>query len=212
VLGARARADVGDARRRTGSGNPGGAGWDETAAVVDDLVERTCGPGALPGARPEAMRALCAAERSRHSDAPGPQPWRDAVTALTGADRPYLLSYARWRLAQAQVAARELGPAAESLRLSCAEATRLGARPLIAEVEAMAPARWPASGPPSPRGSGRSSATSRPVAPTARSRRRSSSAPRRPACTCRTSCGSCRSRLGTRPPRSPSATWSTEPR
>ena len=70
-LGSRALADVGDARRRTGSGAPGGVGWEETAAVVDDLVERACGPTVLPGWKPEQMRALCDAERSRHSEGGG---------------------------------------------------------------------------------------------------------------------------------------------
>jgi DNA-binding CsgD family transcriptional regulator len=137
-LGSRALADVGDARRRTGSGVPGGTGWDETAAVVDGLVESACGPTALPGSRPEQVRALCAAERSRHTEGAGVQPWQEAVRVLAGAERPYLLAYARWRLAQAQVAERDLGAAAESLRQAADEARRLGAGPLLAEVEATA--------------------------------------------------------------------------
>ena len=137
-LGARALADVGDARRRTGSGAPGGVGWEETAAVVDGLVERACGPSALPGSRPQQVRALCAAERSRHTEGAGVPPWHTAVAALAGAERPYLLGYARWRLAQAQVAERDLGGAAESLRQAAEDARRLGAGPLLAEVEATA--------------------------------------------------------------------------
>lgn len=137
-LGARALADVGDDRRRTGSGDPGGAAWQETAAVVDDLVERACGPTALPGSRPAQIRALCAAERSRYSDGPDVAPWYAAVSALLTAERPYLLAYSRWRLAQAMVAVRDLGAAAESLRQAYAEARRLGAGPLLGEVEAMA--------------------------------------------------------------------------
>jgi len=42
------------------------------------------------------------------------------------------------RLAQAQVAERSLAAAAESLRLSHADAGRLGAAPLLAEIEALA--------------------------------------------------------------------------
>ena len=137
-LGSRALADVGDARRRTGSGGPGGVGWDETAAVVDGLVERACGPTALPGSRPQQVRALCAAERSRHTEGAGVPPWQAAVAALADAERPYLLGYARWRLAQAQVAERDLGGAAESLRQAAEDARRLGAGPLLAEVEATA--------------------------------------------------------------------------
>ncbi len=137
-LGARALADVGDDRRRTGSGDPGGAAWQETATVVDDLVDHACGPGALPGARPAQLRALCLAERTRYTDGPSIAPWYDAVSVLLTAERPYLLAYARWRLAQAMVAERDLGGAAESLRQASAEARRLGAAPLLAEIEAMA--------------------------------------------------------------------------
>jgi DNA-binding CsgD family transcriptional regulator len=137
-LGCRALADVGDSRRRTGSGAPGGAGWDATAAVVDELVESACGPGAVIGVRPAELRVLCAAERSRYEEGPGVAPWRAAVDALVDADRAYLLAYARWRLAQAQVAERSLAAAAESLRLSHADAGRLGAAPLLAEIESLA--------------------------------------------------------------------------
>ncbi len=137
-LGARALADVGDDRRRTGSGAPGGPAWQETATVVDDLVEKACGASALPGSRPAQLHALCLAERSRNSDGPGIAPWYDAVSALLTAERPYLLAYSRWRLAQAMVVERDLGGAAESLRQGHAEARRLGAAPLLAEIEAMA--------------------------------------------------------------------------
>ncbi len=137
-LGARALADVGEDRRRTGSGDPAGIGWAETAAVVDDLVERACGEHALPGARPQQLRVLCAAERSRFADGPVVAPWFAAVAALLTAERPYLLAYSRWRLAQAMVTERDLGAAAESLRQSAAEAHRLDAAPLLAQVEAMA--------------------------------------------------------------------------
>jgi DNA-binding CsgD family transcriptional regulator/type II secretory pathway predicted ATPase ExeA len=137
-LGCRALADVGDGRRRTGSGAPGGAGWDATAAVIDELVESACGPGAVVGVRPAELRVLCAAERSRYEEGPGVAPWRAAVDALVDADRSYLLAYARWRLAQAQVTERALAAAAESLRLSHADAGRLGAAPLLAEIESLA--------------------------------------------------------------------------
>lgn len=137
-LGARALADVVDDRRRTGSADHGGSAWKETAAVIDDLVERACGEHALPGARPAQLRALSAAERSRFTDGPVVQPWFAAVSALLTAERPYLLAYSRWRLAQAMVVERDLGGAAESLRQAHVEARHLGAAPLLTEVESMA--------------------------------------------------------------------------
>lgn len=136
-LGARALADVAEMRRRTGAGSSD-VGWRETARAVDELVASACGPAALPGARPHQHALLCVAERSRPPGGSGVGPWLAAVTALLTAERPYLLAYARWRLAQAHVADREMGPAAESLRLAAAEARRLGAAALLGEVEAMA--------------------------------------------------------------------------
>jgi DNA-binding NarL/FixJ family response regulator/tetratricopeptide (TPR) repeat protein len=136
-LGSRALADVADARRRTGSGGPGLAGWDATVELVDGLVERACGPDALPGARPKALRELCRAEYSRHSSG-GSGPWVSAVDALADAERPYLSAYAQWRLAQALVTERDLGAAAEALRAADAQARLLGANPLHAEVAATA--------------------------------------------------------------------------
>jgi DNA-binding CsgD family transcriptional regulator len=137
-LGARALADVGDDRRRTGSRDHAGGAWNETAAVVDELVERACGDQALPGTRPVQLRSLCAAERTRFANGPVVAPWFAAVSALLTAERPYFLAYSRWRLAQAMVVERDLGSAAESLRQANAEARRLGAAPLLAEIEAMA--------------------------------------------------------------------------
>ncbi len=137
-LGSRALADLGEDRRRTGSGDPGGTGWADTATVVDELVDRACGRDALPGARPAQLRVLCLAERSRYTDGPVVAPWFAAVSALLTAERPYLLAYARWRLAQAMIAGRDLGAAAESLRQAHAEARRLGAAPLVEQIEAMA--------------------------------------------------------------------------
>ena len=141
-LGCRALADVGDGRRRTGSGAPGGAGWDETAAVVDELVEAACGPDAVPGSRPERSCGRCAPRSARGTrKAQGSPPWRAAVDALVDAERPYLLAYARWRLAQAHGRrALRSAAAAESLRLAATRTRgRLGAAPLLAEIEAT----WP---------------------------------------------------------------------
>jgi DNA-binding CsgD family transcriptional regulator/tetratricopeptide (TPR) repeat protein len=137
-LGARALADVVEARRRTGSGEPGGAGWEETEGVIDDLVGRACGTLALPGARAAQLRVLCEAERARHLVAPAVEPWLAAVAALATAERPYPLAYAQWRLAQELVAVRDLGNAADALRAAAVEARTLGAGPLLAEIEATA--------------------------------------------------------------------------
>jgi DNA-binding CsgD family transcriptional regulator/type II secretory pathway predicted ATPase ExeA len=136
-LGSRALADVGEQRRRRGS-PVADAGWEETAQVIDALVETACGPAALPAGPAKALALLCAAERSRFPDGVSAEPWQAAVDGLAHAERPYLLAYARWRLAQALVARRDMTTAAEHLRLAATEARRLGAGPLLGEIEAMA--------------------------------------------------------------------------
>jgi DNA-binding NarL/FixJ family response regulator len=125
-LAARAQADLAQ------------ADLAQTTDVVTDLVDLACGPQALPGAQPGALRLLCLAEMSRHDATSGPPPWVEAVAALDGAQRPYLSAYARWRLAQAQVTARQHAAAADTLRRSHAVACRLGAAPLVAQVESLA--------------------------------------------------------------------------
>jgi DNA-binding CsgD family transcriptional regulator/tetratricopeptide (TPR) repeat protein len=140
-LGARALADVVEARLADhGDHSAHASRWAQTADVVTDLVERACGPQALPGCRPRELRMLCTAELSRHSARSGadPDPWVVAVEALDRADRPYLTAYARWRLAGALVAVRDLSGAAEALRRSHGDACRLGAAPLLAQVESLA--------------------------------------------------------------------------
>ena len=136
-----ALADVADARRRTGSGAPTGAGWDATVAAVDELVATACGPSALPGTAPGPIQLLCVAERSRHaavSDVGVVPSWEAATDALCGAERPYELAYALWRQAGALVAERRLGLAADALRRADSEARSLGALPLADAIEAMA--------------------------------------------------------------------------
>ena len=64
-----------------------------------------------PGAAAE-LRVLCA-RSAPVREGPGVAPWRPRSSAGRAADRPYLLAYARWRLAQAQVAERSLAAAAE---------------------------------------------------------------------------------------------------
>ena len=58
--------------------------------------------------------------------------------AVGEVDRPYLASYARWRLAQACLAVRDRQGAVDVLRAAHADAVRLGAVPLRAKVEAFA--------------------------------------------------------------------------
>jgi DNA-binding CsgD family transcriptional regulator/tetratricopeptide (TPR) repeat protein len=140
-LGARALADVVEGRRAGGQDGDRSA-WAQTEDTVRALVAGACGPGALPGYRPAQLRLLCDAELSRLAtdgdSRDAATPWRAAVEALAAVERPYLTAYARWRLAQALVGARDLTAAAPVLRAAHAESERLGARPLGIAVTALA--------------------------------------------------------------------------
>jgi DNA-binding CsgD family transcriptional regulator len=137
-LGARALGDlVEGAARSTATEHP----WDvfrTEAAVVEDLVERACGPGALAGACPDQLRRLCAAELARWAGDRSVPDWSAAVESLEQVERPYLSAYAGWRLARALVSQRDQTAAARPLRAAAELAGRLGAAPLVVEVEALA--------------------------------------------------------------------------
>ena len=86
-----------------------------------------------------AWLQLCEAEGTRLHRHPDPDAWVACVRAWDRIDRPYVVAYARWREAEARLAARgDRGLAAEALRISRDIATRLGARPLKREVTALA--------------------------------------------------------------------------
>ncbi|HEX7187484.1 MAG TPA: AAA family ATPase [Actinomycetes bacterium] len=142
-LATRSLADLVEARRAAGhSGDR--ADWSPTEESIVALVDRACGPDAVPGSRPVEMRALCDAEMSRYEaavgleGAGGAELWRDAVKALDSGQRPYHATYARWRLAQSLAGVREHAEAAQALREAWRESQRLGARPLGDEIAALA--------------------------------------------------------------------------
>jgi DNA-binding CsgD family transcriptional regulator/tetratricopeptide (TPR) repeat protein len=136
-LGARALGDL--AEQTTGTAAADRAlSFAKEAALVEDLVARSCGPGALPGTCPRELSLLCAAELARWRGDRSAEPWSEATEALAAVERPYLAAYAQWRLAQLLVARRQQAAAAGPLRAAAATAGRLGAAPLAADVEALA--------------------------------------------------------------------------
>ena len=91
----------------------------------------------LDHAPPDALahRALAGAEHAR-SDAPL---WQDAAAAFERLAEPYPAAYARWREAEARlVAGGDRVAALRALGVAFATATRLGAGPLVSEIEALA--------------------------------------------------------------------------
>jgi DNA-binding CsgD family transcriptional regulator len=78
-------------------------------------------------------------ERSRLEGQSDPGRWQAAAAAWLGLRRPYPAAYAQWRQAEALLMRGEpASRAAEPLRAAHATARRLGAKPLLGEVAALA--------------------------------------------------------------------------
>jgi DNA-binding CsgD family transcriptional regulator len=93
-----------------------------------------------PRASPELVGALrsAQAERSRAAGTPEPGAWRAAIDAWEARDRPYEAAYARWRGAEAQLAAGDRTAARDLLADAWRWASGQGAAPLLAEIETLA--------------------------------------------------------------------------
>ena len=86
-----------------------------------------------------AWLRLCEAEQGRVLGEPSPEAWSAAAVAFASLEMPYQQAYARWREAEAHLAARgprghAVGALVEAHRL----ATQLGAEPLRGEIEGVA--------------------------------------------------------------------------
>jgi DNA-binding CsgD family transcriptional regulator len=127
-LAARAPGDQQIRRRQAG----------RAEALIDRLDSLTA---PLAGTWPliSASRAECAAELARVAGRSNADLWAYAAEAWQAADDPYVAAYARWREAEAllEVDARRKR-AVPLVRDAASVATRLGARPLVEELEGLA--------------------------------------------------------------------------
>lgn len=120
----------GDARRQAGRA-------EELASTAATLIEKLLLRGtALPQARAAALQ--CEAELRRVTGEPAADGWAAVVGAWDGLGRPHPSAYARWREAEALLAAKGGRRAAAALQDAHGRATTLGAEPLRAEIEALA--------------------------------------------------------------------------
>jgi DNA-binding CsgD family transcriptional regulator/tetratricopeptide (TPR) repeat protein len=157
ALGVRAEADRAELARARHPSQP--APDDGTAAaLLDRLGQAAQGPAAgLPELA--AWRATALAERTRQQGRPDPAAWAAAVAAWERLGQPYRAAYARFRQAEALLAAGDRDSATTVLGRAAEVTGRLGAHPLDGEVKALArrgrvdlgpPAAATAAGAPTP--------------------------------------------------------------
>jgi DNA-binding CsgD family transcriptional regulator len=124
-------ADTATADRWVASGEALVPLADEAAAVY-------IAAGGCIGQEGQAWQARLAAELSRLRGQNDPEAWRGVVAAFGGFGQVYEEARARYRLAEALLAADDRPGAAAELRAAHEVAVRLGARPLREAVEALA--------------------------------------------------------------------------
>ena len=142
AVGARAGGDLAVAARATGDAE----GERAACALADAFVQsahHVVRPEAFPAGRcpPESRLnvGMAEAERARARGSGGVAAWSELVEGWDAFGMPYAAAYARWRLAEALLAeGGARGDAQSALAAAHAVAVRLRARPLAAELEALA--------------------------------------------------------------------------
>jgi DNA-binding CsgD family transcriptional regulator len=138
ALGVRVEADRAELARAR---RPGEAAPDDgtAAALLQRLRDAATDPAAAALPDLAAWHATALAESARRDGRPDPAAWAAAAAAWEQLGRPYRAAYARFRQAEALLAAGGDRDAAAGALRGAAEVTgRLGARPLDAEVKALA--------------------------------------------------------------------------
>jgi DNA-binding CsgD family transcriptional regulator len=138
ALGLRVEADRAELARARHPGQP--ASDDGTAAaLLRRLGEAAAGPAAAGIPELAAWHALGLAERTRQAGPPDPAAWAAATAAWQRLGQPYRAAYAGFRQAEALLAGTgDRDTTAGVLRRAAAITGRLGARPLDAEIQALA--------------------------------------------------------------------------
>ena len=138
-IGLRAEAELAEAARAESHDAP----ERDARARAADLAERIAAQVAAtsPGTpAPELLlyAALCAAELTRAVHTPDPAAWDAPIARADALGIPAGAAYARWRRAEASLALGQRHAAVEPLRAAAAAAARLGARPLLEQIRALA--------------------------------------------------------------------------
>ena len=142
ALGVRASADAAElARARRSSADADravAAGRELVVAMRRRHAEVVADRPSFEGLS-EAWLRLCEAEATRLERRPDPTVWLACIAAWERLGQPYVVAYARWREAEARLAARgDRDLAATALRAALETTARLGAEPLEREITALA--------------------------------------------------------------------------
>lgn len=105
---------------------------DQTTKILDDV--------AYPWPEVVALRRQVEAELTRVDGRPDAELWREVAGRWSELARPYESSYARWRQAQALVAAGTVAGVGETIEHARTDAMRIGAVHLIAAIDEVAEA------------------------------------------------------------------------
>jgi DNA-binding CsgD family transcriptional regulator len=125
---ARARRDAGAIRN-----------WLTRARELITVARRAAAEASAVTPNAGGWLALAEAEYERARGPARPQSWSQAAAAWQRLERPPLVAYCQWRQAEALVAAGAFRTeAAMPAREAHAVATRIGARPLLRELELLA--------------------------------------------------------------------------
>jgi DNA-binding CsgD family transcriptional regulator len=136
-----AEADIAE-RARAGRDRAGAAEAEARLAALRERLDRARASVDLPRGPDLEVRghsAMIAAEHARASGSADPAAWRRAVDLFVQWREPYLVAYARYRLAEALLSGREgRAEAGDELRIARELAVGLGARPMIERIEGLA--------------------------------------------------------------------------
>ncbi|HZM73247.1 MAG TPA: AAA family ATPase [Candidatus Polarisedimenticolia bacterium] len=140
ALGLRAEADIA-ATARARNDEPGLAVATARGAEIGAVVER--GLSAAPElsrdtGRGIALATLIVAERARLAGGGSAAEWASVADAWARVGRPFPTAYARFREAEAHLLARDRHAAESAARSGHELAVRLGAAPLVVELERLA--------------------------------------------------------------------------
>jgi DNA-binding CsgD family transcriptional regulator len=137
ALGMRVEADLAELARARHPGQP--VGDDGTAAALLERLDRAAA-GPAGGGLPElaAWQATALAEAARRDGPPDPAVWAAAAAAWERLGQPYRAAYAGFHQAEALLTTGDRDSAAAVLGRAADLTDRLGARPLDAELKALA--------------------------------------------------------------------------